>query len=100
MFRSRTAVATAPNTAAPDLAPAANVKTGAGLAVAPVYRLREVSQESRGDVRELTRLHMKLLGHGPMARLGTLFLERFCYTVLIRESLLKAVLLEIEGRAV
>jgi ribosomal protein S18 acetylase RimI-like enzyme len=60
--------------------------------------MREVDPGCKEDLRELSRLHMKLLGHGPMAQLGEFFLRRFCYTVLIEEGLLRAALFETEGR--
>jgi ribosomal protein S18 acetylase RimI-like enzyme len=34
---------------------------------------------------------------GPMARLGELFIRKFCYTVLVRNGLMRAVLYEVDG---
>lgn len=62
--------------------------------------LRDIDPGSRRDVASITRLHLQLLGHGPMARLGELFLRRFCYTVLVRDGLLRAALYEVDGRPV
>jgi ribosomal protein S18 acetylase RimI-like enzyme len=61
------------------------------------HRLREIDPACRPDVAAITHLHLKLLGHGPMARLGELFLRRFCYTVLVREGLMRAALAEVDG---
>jgi len=62
------------------------------------HQLREVDPANQDDVAAITRLHLTLLGHGPMARLGELFLRRFCYTVLIKDGLLRAALYEVDGR--
>jgi ribosomal protein S18 acetylase RimI-like enzyme len=62
------------------------------------HRLREVDPADPQDVAAVARLHLVLLGHGPMARLGELFLRRFCYTVLVRDGLLRAALFEVGGR--
>jgi ribosomal protein S18 acetylase RimI-like enzyme len=40
------------------------------------------------------------LGHGPVARLGELFLARFCYGQLIRDGLMRAALYEVDGKPV
>jgi ribosomal protein S18 acetylase RimI-like enzyme len=70
----------------------------ARAASAVVCRLREIDHERRQDARVITDLHLRLLGHGPMARLGALFLERFCYGVLLRAALMQAALVEVDGR--
>jgi len=64
----------------------------------PTHRWREVEPTNRQDVAAITRLHLQLLGHGPMARLGELFLRRFCYTTLVRDRLMQAALYEVDGR--
>ena len=46
----------------------------------------------------ITSLHLALLDWGPMARLGELFLRRFCYTALLRDGLMRAALFEVDGR--
>jgi len=61
-------------------------------------RLREIDPANRHDVAAITALHLALLGHGPMARLGELFLRRFCYGVLLRDGLMRAALFEVDGR--
>jgi ribosomal protein S18 acetylase RimI-like enzyme len=61
------------------------------------HRLREIDPANRRDVAAITDLHLSLLGHGPMARLGPLFLRRFCYTVLVREGLMRVALFEVDG---
>ena len=51
-----------------SLIPGANeagVKRGA---TSVTCRLRESDAANRQDVRAITQLHLKLLGHGPMAR--------------------------------
>jgi len=60
-------------------------------------RLREIDSATQ-DVASITGLHLELLGHGPMARLGELFLRRFCYGVLLRDGLMRAALFEVDGR--
>ena len=60
-------------------------------------RLREIDSATQ-DVASITGLHLELLGHGPMARLGELFLRRFCYGVLLRDGLMRAALFEADGR--
>jgi ribosomal protein S18 acetylase RimI-like enzyme len=62
------------------------------------HRLREIDPDDRRDVATISRLHLTLLGHGPMARLGELFLRRFCYTFLVREGLMRAALFEVDGQ--
>jgi ribosomal protein S18 acetylase RimI-like enzyme len=62
------------------------------------WRLREIDAANRRDVVAITDLHLRLLGHGPMARLGELFLRRFCYGVLLRDDLMRAALVEVAGR--
>lgn len=66
---------------------------------APVrHALRAVDPRSADDVAALTRLHMALLGHGPMARLGERFLRDVCYGVLARDRLLRAALFEVDDQ--
>ena len=60
--------------------------------------IREIDPANRRDVAAITGLHLRLLGHGPMARLGELFLRRFCYGVLLRDDLMRAALFEVDGR--
>jgi ribosomal protein S18 acetylase RimI-like enzyme len=60
--------------------------------------IREIDPDNTQDVSTITRLHLDLLGHGPMARLGELFLRRFCYTVLVRSGLMKAAIYEVGGQ--
>jgi SAM-dependent methyltransferase len=56
-----------------------------------------VAPASREEIAMVARLHMELLRHGPMARLGVRFLERFCYGVLLEEGLLHAALCRVDG---
>ena len=37
--------------------------------------IREIDPANRRDVAAITGLHLRLLGHGPMARLGELFVK-------------------------
>ena len=60
--------------------------------------IREIDPANRGDVAAISGLHLRLLGHGPMARLGEMFLRRFCYGVLLRDDLMRAALFEVDGR--
>jgi len=59
--------------------------------------IREIDPANRQDVAAITGLHVRLLGHGPMARLGERFLRRFCYGVLLRDGLMRAALFEVDG---
>jgi ribosomal protein S18 acetylase RimI-like enzyme len=60
--------------------------------------VRDVDPAVAADVAAVTRLHLALLGHGPMARLGEPFLRKFCYTTLPAEGLLRLALFEAAGR--
>ena len=62
------------------------------------HRFREIDPARRQDVATISRLHLALLDWGPMARLGELFLRRFCYTALVRDGLMRAALFEVDGR--
>jgi len=63
------------------------------------FEIREVDPSKRSDAALVAGLHMRLLGFGPMAGLGEIFLRDFCYTVLIREGLLRAAVYEADGQA-
>jgi len=60
--------------------------------------IREIDPANLADVAAISGLHLRLLGHGPMARLGEMFLRRFCYGVLLRDDLMRAALFEVDGR--
>lgn len=63
---------------------------------APVrYTLKAVRPDDRVTVAKIARLHKELLDFGPMARLGERFLRDFCYTVLVSDGLMHAVLCEV-----
>jgi SAM-dependent methyltransferase len=68
---------------------------------APARKLRieEVDPADAAAVAEAARLHLELLAHGPMARLGELFLRRFCYTVLLQEDLMRTAICRVDGEA-
>ena len=61
-------------------------------------QIREIDPANQSDVKSITKLHLELLHFGPMARLGELFLRRFCYEILIADRLMKAALCEVNGR--
>lgn len=63
------------------------------------FVIREVDPSKRADAALVAGLHLQLLGFGPMAGLGEIFLRDFCYTVLIREGLLRAAVYEVDGHA-
>lgn len=62
------------------------------------FRIRDLDPNNKKDVETVASLHLQLLDWGPMARLGKLFLEKFCYTVLLKDGLMKAALYEVEGQ--
>jgi cyclopropane fatty-acyl-phospholipid synthase-like methyltransferase/ribosomal protein S18 acetylase RimI-like enzyme len=68
--------------------------------VKPHIQIREVNPKSARDLKQLTKLHMKLLHFGPMTKLGSLFIQEIAYGVNLREGLLKAALYEIDGKPV
>jgi len=61
------------------------------------HKIRDIDPNSKKDLSTVTQLHLELLPFGPMAQLGELFLRRFCYTVLLRESLMRAAICEVDG---
>ncbi len=60
------------------------------------YTLTAVRPDDRVTVAKIARLHKELLDFGPMARLGERFLRDFCYTTLLRDGLMRAVLCEVQ----
>jgi SAM-dependent methyltransferase/ribosomal protein S18 acetylase RimI-like enzyme len=68
--------------------------------VQPNVQIREINPNSAKDLKQLTKLHMKLLHFGPMTKLGFLFIQEIAYGVNLREGLLKAALYEIDGKPV
>lgn len=73
-------------------------ETGAATG-APCYRLREVVPSDEQAVAWAARLHRELFSEiGLIAKLGDRLLRRFCYTVLIRDNLMKATVLEVDGK--
>ncbi len=60
--------------------------------------LREIIPKNKADVQTISNMHLDLLRWGPMARMGKLFLERFCYTVLINDGLMKAAIYEVDKK--
>ncbi len=65
----------------------------------PTYRIREVVPSDPEAVAWAARLHLELFSDiGFIAQLGERILRRFCYTVLIRDGLMKAAVFEVDGR--
>jgi len=62
--------------------------------------IEPVDPRDERATKDITRLHMELLAHGPMARLGFHFMHRFCYTRLFEAGLLRAVLARVDDEAV
>jgi ribosomal protein S18 acetylase RimI-like enzyme len=62
-------------------------------------RLREVVPSDEQAVAWAARLHRELFSDiGLIAKLGDRLLRRFCYTVLIRDQLMKATVFEVDGK--
>jgi hypothetical protein len=73
----------------------------AGLKIPPhpPHRLREVVPSDEQAVAWAARLHFELFHDiGFIAQLGERILRRFCYSVLIRDGLMKATVFEVEGQ--
>lgn len=64
------------------------------------WSLREVSARDVRALKEIARLHVRLLDFGPMAALGERFVGRICYRGPMGDGLLRVVLCEVEGRPV
>jgi len=67
-----------------------------GLKDQDAFRLRQVDG-NLDDAATLARLHLALVGYGPVAGLGKGFLARFCYAKLIKEGLMHAAIAEVGG---
>jgi ribosomal protein S18 acetylase RimI-like enzyme len=66
----------------------------------PPHRLREVHPSDPESAVRAARLHRELFSDiGLIAQLGERLLERFAYTVLIRDHLMKATVFEVNGEA-
>ena len=62
-------------------------------------QVRELVATDRRDVASAAALHMALFQTmGPMAHLGEFFVGRFCYSILMRDGLMRAAICEVEGR--
>ena len=48
--------------------------------------LQEIDPADKESVEMISQMHLELLHWGPMARLGRLFLQKFCYTKLIEDG--------------
>lgn len=60
--------------------------------------LREINPNNQQDVETITKMHLDLLPWGPLARLGRLFLQRFCYYVLVKDDVMRAALYEVNDQ--
>jgi hypothetical protein len=60
--------------------------------------VREISPGNPADAGTVARLHRRLLSWGPISKLGVTLLERFFYSRLVREGLVKAAVYEVNGR--
>jgi ribosomal protein S18 acetylase RimI-like enzyme len=61
------------------------------------FRIREVSVSDAEGIDLTTRLHMDLLGFGPMARFGDRFIRETVYVVGLSDELLKVAIAEVDG---
>jgi len=65
----------------------------------PPHRLRDVVPSDPESVAWAARLHLELFSDiGFIAQLGERILRRFCYTVLVRDGLMKATVFEVDGQ--
>ena len=60
--------------------------------------LRRVEPGSDQDAKILKQMHLQLLSWGPISKLGGLLLERFIYSRLVRDGLIKAAIYEVNGK--
>ncbi|HEY7674366.1 MAG TPA: GNAT family N-acetyltransferase [Burkholderiales bacterium] len=78
------------------LQPSISSTLGEGLSNQVGFNLREVDG-NLDDAATLARLHLALVGYGPVAGLGKGFLAHFCYSKLIVEGLMRAAIAEVAG---
>lgn len=65
----------------------------------PPHRFREVVPSDPEAIAWAARLHRELFSDiGLIAHLGDRLLRRFCYTVLVRDGLMKATVFEVDGQ--
>jgi ribosomal protein S18 acetylase RimI-like enzyme len=62
------------------------------------FTTREIDPAHLADVKTITQMHISLLSWGPLSNLGRIFLQRFCYTVLIGDDLMRAALCFVNGQ--
>ena len=62
-----------------------------------VHLLRRIDPDNPSDVRAIARMHLELLSWGPLAALGRPFRERCCYSMLLREDLMRAFVYQVQG---
>jgi ribosomal protein S18 acetylase RimI-like enzyme len=55
-----------------------------------INRIIEVDPHNLDQVETIADMHLNLLSWGPLAQLGKLFLVKVCYTLLIKDNLMKA----------
>ncbi|MDH4260408.1 MAG: GNAT family N-acetyltransferase [Gammaproteobacteria bacterium] len=80
------------------LQPSISNAVGQGLSNQVAFKIREVDG-NLDDATTLARLHLALVGYGPVAGLGRGFLARFCYSKLVKEGLMRAAIAEVAGEA-
>ncbi len=64
-----------------------------------IHRIRDITLEDRAGMDRVADLHIELLGFGPMAGLGRLFIKDACYANNMRDDQLKVAVYEIDGVA-
>ncbi len=66
---------------------------------APVdYSACLLNPDNSSEVDDVAQMHTELLSWGPVARLGKLFLRRYCYSLLVREGLLKVIVSRVAAK--
>jgi len=61
------------------------------------HDIREISCRDRAEMETVARLHLELLGFGPMAALGHRFIRDACYANNMLDGQLKVAIYEIDG---
>ena len=63
----------------------------------PKKVLREINADDKTGINTVSRLHMELLGFGPMAGLGERFIREICYVKPVADGLMRLALYEVDG---
>ncbi len=64
----------------------------------PIFALREVTVADQAGLDLTTKLHMDLLGFGPMAMFGDQVIRETIYEVGLADDLIKVVIAEVDGK--